>query len=277
MKSAPGRCRRGRNLRSPSPLPHQSPRIPSPYRRQPTRRHPLSWPRAHRCPIRGPSSVSEAIRLTDQVARHPSAGTPATWALLALQHFHFSRLDERIDAEGRIVLLGEQDRSGWGAGAIAEGFRCLERSARGDQLSRYHLEAAIAAEHCRAPSLERTDWARVVGLYDRLQAISRSPVHDLNRAVAVLQASGPEAALEALDALEDRDVLATYYLLHAVEAECHRRAGDGAAAAASLREALRWTRSPQEHALLKARLEAWEAEGRPGADERTPTHGPGLD
>lgn len=209
---------------------------------------------------------AEAIRLTDLLARHPAAGTPTAWALLALQHFHFSRLDERIDAEGRIVLLAEQDRTGWDARAIAAGFRCLAESARGDQLSRYHVEAAIAAEHCRAASVEETDWDRVVELYDRLQAISRSPVHDLNRAVAVLQSRGPEAALEALEAIEDRDVLASYHLLHAVEAECHRQAGDPAASAACLREALRWTRSPHEQGLLQARLAAREAEAAEATD-----------
>ncbi len=197
---------------------------------------------------------NEAIRLTAMLAGHSICATPATWALLALQYFHVSRFDARLDGEGRILLLAKQDRSRWDQKAIGTGFHWLERSARGEHLSVYHLQAAIAAEHCLAVRFEDTNWSRIVEHYDRLLEIEPSPVWRLNRSVAVGQAEGPTAGLRALTAIEDHAVLEDYSLYHAVRGELSRLAGDCATAIACFERGLEATPSLPERALLTEKI-----------------------
>jgi RNA polymerase sigma factor (sigma-70 family) len=165
----------------------------------------------------------EAIRLTSLLAEHPVGDAPETFALLALMHFHRARLAARVDGAGGLLLLEEQDRARWDGDEIRAGVAWLARSARGDRFSRYHAEAGIAAEHCLAPSFAATRWQEIAELYAQLDPVS--PLHTLNRAVAIAEWQGVDAALALLAAIEPPRWLEGSYLWDAVLADLHRRAG----------------------------------------------------
>src|SRR5712664_4176842 len=127
---------------------------------------------------------------------------PEVLGLLALMELQASRATTRTDADGNLVLLADQDRSGWDRARIARGLACLDRAASMSRAGPYQLQAAIAACHARAASWEATDWPRIVGLYARLAAVAPSPVVELNRAAAIGMAEGPAAGLAALDRID---------------------------------------------------------------------------
>ncbi len=132
----------------------------------------------------------EAIRLATLLAEHPVGAVPETFALVALMHFHAARLGARLDATGGLLLLEEQDRSLWDRERIQLGATWLQRAASGESFSRFHAEAGIAAEHCFAPSFAETRWKEIADLYEMLERIAPSPLHTLNRAVAVAEWQG---------------------------------------------------------------------------------------
>jgi RNA polymerase sigma-70 factor, ECF subfamily len=168
--------------------------------------------------------------------------------LLALMLLHHSRRDARVDPEGRLVLLENQDRSLWHRDEIEEGV-ALARAATAGGAGPYALQARIAAEHAG----ERTDWRRIVTLYSLLSQADPSPVIELNRAVAVAMAEGPERGLELIDALEDAR-LERYHLLHAARADLLRRLERRDEAAQAYRRASELTENPAERAFLEGRL-----------------------
>jgi RNA polymerase sigma factor (sigma-70 family) len=167
----------------------------------------------------------EAIRLATLLAGHPVGAVPESFALLALMHLHVARLGSRIDATGGLLLLEEQDRSLWDHERIGLGAEWLERSARGEVFSRWHAEAGIAAEHCFAPAFRDTRWHEIADLYAMLERIAPSPLHTLNRSVAVAEWHGPHAGLAVLEGLAPPAWLAGSYLWDAVLGDLHRRAG----------------------------------------------------
>ncbi len=167
----------------------------------------------------------EAIRLATLLSTHPVGATPETFALLALMHLHAARLAARQDATGGLLLLEEQDRSHWDDVGIALGIQWLARAASGESFTRYHAEAGIAAEHCMAPSFAETRWSEIADLYDMLEHIDPSPLHILNRAVAVAECKGPKVALELIEGVVPPSWLDGHYLWAAVLADLHRRAG----------------------------------------------------
>src|SRR5262249_5087052 len=173
----------------------------------------------------------EAIRLGILLAGHPSGNHPKTHALLALMLLNAARLRARVDADGNLLLLKDQDRSRWDSAMIARGMSHLAHSAAGNELSEYHLQAGIAACHSCAKDYESTDWQRILSLYERLIERDDSPVVALNRAVALANVHGPEAGLKALEPIRKRKELNSYYLLHAVmgEFEAQRNRADIAA------------------------------------------------
>ena len=197
----------------------------------------------------------EAVRLARLLADHPVAGQPEAQALAALLLFHLARLATRTDAAGEIVLLADQDRSRWDGAAIAEGFVRLQKAATGERLSEYHLLAGIAAEHARAATFEDTDWPAILGYYDMLVAVAPSPVHRLNRAVAVAMTHGPDQGLSALEAVSNDEALADYFLLPATRGELLRRLGRHGEAAAAFEEAARLTASAPARRFLARRLD----------------------
>ena len=199
---------------------------------------------------------SEAIRLTMALARHPVGQGPQTAALLALMHLHIARLDARTDPTGGLLLLEEQDRSLWDRKQIAIGFEWLAKSADGEVFSRYHAEAGIAAEHCRAMSFEETRWDRVVRCYALLERDSPSLLHRLNRAVALAEWQGPAAGLDLLQCIEPPSWLAGSHLWAGVLSDLHRRNGDTAAAGRYRRVALAAAPPGAIRELLARRLQA---------------------
>ena len=124
----------------------------------------------------------EARRLARMLVDQSVGDVPAVHALLALMCFHAARFDARVARDGAIVLLEEQDRSAWNWSDVREGMAWLAKSAAGDELTRYHVEAGIAWEHCRASTFADTDWRRIAELYDTLDRIAPSPINALNRA-----------------------------------------------------------------------------------------------
>jgi RNA polymerase sigma-70 factor (ECF subfamily) len=196
----------------------------------------------------------EALRLALLVAAHPATRCPEAHALVALLSLQAARLPARTDAAGEPVLLADQDRSRWDRALVARGFHHLERAAGGAVLTRFHLEAQIAACHAAAPSVAETDWPQVLGAYDALQALTPSPVTQVHRAVAVGMLHGAPAALAALDAIDDAAVPARYAWYHAVRAHWLREAGDAAGAADAYRHALALGGTVPARAFLAARL-----------------------
>ena len=149
----------------------------------------------------------------------------------------------------------------WKWSDVREGMAWLARSAAGDELTRYHVEAGIAWEHCRAPTFADTDWRRIAELYDTLDRIAPSPLYSLNRAVAEAYLHGPQAGLERLAAVLPESVPARYPGWHTVTGELHFRLGRHSAAERAWREALRLTTARADREFLRRRL----AVCRPGA------------
>jgi RNA polymerase sigma-70 factor (ECF subfamily) len=169
--------------------------------------------------------------------------------------FHAARFDARVALDGGVVLFEQQDRSAWNWADVREGMAWLARSAAGGELTRYHVEAGIAWEHCRAATFADTDWRRIADGYDLLDRIAPSPVHALNRAVAEAHLRGPQAGLDRLAAVAAEHVPARYPGWHAVVGELHFRLGRHAAAERAWREALRLTTASADREFLRRRVD----------------------
>jgi RNA polymerase sigma factor (sigma-70 family) len=196
----------------------------------------------------------EAIRLARLLAEHPTVGAIAeTDALLALMHFHASRFDARFDSVGGLLLLKEQDRSKWDRSLIDVGVLYLGRSARGDRLSRYHVEAAIAVEHALAPTFLATNWEEIAALYAKLEQVAPSPLNQLNRAIAIAEWKGAEAGLAVLRAADPPPWLVDFYLWDATWSELYRRTGDTRRALTHVERAIEAAPTHAEKALLDRR------------------------
>ena len=200
----------------------------------------------------------EAMRLTALLREHPAAATPATTALSALMCLHAARLPARIDSSGELVALADQDRSRWDPRLVAEGLALLERSAAGPEVTAYHVEAAIAAAHASARSIEDTDWQAVVALYDRLMEVAPSPVVALNRAIAIAERDGAERGLQELRAIADSGRLARYPFYPAAMGELELRLGNWEGARTCFRAAVGLARNPTERRFLEKRLRLCE-------------------
>ena len=195
---------------------------------------------------------AEAIRLAELVARHPVAGSGAADALVALMLFQAARLPARVDAAGELSTLAEQDRSLWNRAMIRSALRHLDRSRRGDIVTPYHLEAAIASYHATSADFESTDWESVIDLYDNLLAIKPSPVVALNRAVAVAMVNGPQAGITAIEQIASHNSLRDYLPLATALGELCLRAGDRALAAEHFKRALSLPgTAPEKRFLLR--------------------------
>lgn len=176
--------------------------------------------------------------------------------LLALMLITQARRDGRLDDDGRLVLLQDQDRTRWDRDLVAEGDALVVQAVRGRQPGRFALQAAIAALHGQAPSWEETDWAQILGLYNLLVIVWPSPVVELNRAVAVSMVSGPAAGLEELRGIEDGGRLASYHYLPATKADLLRRLGRADEARVAYAEALALVTNAAERDFLEHRLAA---------------------
>lgn len=196
----------------------------------------------------------EAIRLARLVTEHPVASSPPAHALLALMLLQAARLPARVDSTGELATLAEQDRRLWNRAMIADGMRALDRSASGDTITAYHVEAAIAACHSAADDFDSTDWERVVELYDELLTIKPTPVVALNRAVALAMTQGPAAGIAAVELIAAHNSLRDFLPLAATLGELHFRNGDRSQAAAYFKRALELPGSAPEKRFLLRRL-----------------------
>ncbi|HTW84576.1 MAG TPA: sigma-70 family RNA polymerase sigma factor [Candidatus Sulfotelmatobacter sp.] len=218
----------------------------------------LIYNEGHSAPARARSPHAslclEAVRLAALLAQlMPSE--PEVLGLQALLLLTDARRGARVDAAGEVVLLDDQDRARWDRGAILHGLAVLTRALRAGAPGPYQLQAAIAAEHARAPSAADTDWRAIVTWYDMLRAQSDSPVVALNRAVAIGMARGPADGLALLDELAADERLAQYHLLHASRAAFLTRLDREREARAAYERALAFARSPADRRFLEQRLQ----------------------
>ncbi|MFQ5649110.1 MAG: DUF6596 domain-containing protein, partial [bacterium] len=203
---------------------------------------------------------NEAIRLATLLAEHRVGKTPETFALMALMHLHAARMTARQNVSGGLLLLEEQDRELWDRQGIQVGLEWLAKSAQGERFSRYHAEAAIAAEHCLAPSFQETRWDKVVGCYELLERVAPSALHKLNRAVAVAEWHGPAAGLAVLEGFDPPTWLAGSYLWAEVLADLHRRCGTPQTAKRYRDVACKSAPTPAVKELLQRRLRTGSAD-----------------
>jgi RNA polymerase sigma factor (sigma-70 family) len=198
----------------------------------------------------------EAMRLATLILEHPLGATPSSYALSALMCLNKARLPARLDASGKLNSLFEQDRSLWDQKLVGEGLRLLDLSATGSELSEYHVEAAIASIHATAPSMQATNWAEIVSLYDALMTIRPTPIIALNRAIAVGQRNGPESGLTELLAIADSERLSKYPFYHAAFAEFELQSGRPLVARERFSTALEFSRNPMERQFFSQRIDA---------------------
>ncbi len=194
---------------------------------------------------------AEAIRLGRLLAEL-MPDEPEVMGLLALMLLVESRRAARTTPDGALVLLADQDRGLWDRGLVAEGQAIVRECLRRNQPGPYQIQAAINAVHSDAPAAVATDWWQVLQLYDQLQSLAPSPVVALNRAVAVAEVEGPDAALTLVDGLD----LEGYHLFHAIRADLLRRLGRGGEAAVAYEAAIARTENAAERDFLQRKLEA---------------------
>ena len=203
-----------------------------------------------------PELCNEALRLGRLLAGL-APDEPEVHGLVALMEIQASRAGARTTPTGEPVLLLEQDRRLWNQAQITRGLAALDRaSAQRGARGPYALQAAIAACHARARSIEETDWSRIAALYEALAELAPSPVVELNRAVAVSRAYGPAAGLELVDALTDVPALKAYHLLPSVRGDLLEQLGRRPEARAEFERAAAMTRNDRERALLLDRAAA---------------------
>jgi len=193
----------------------------------------------------------EALRLGHLIATS-SIAVPRVDALMALMALQAARLPARTDEAGDLILLEDQDRSQWDRQLIAVGFHHFGRSIAGGEVSEYHVQAAIAAMHARAPNRDAVDWPVILDLYDQLFAMNASPVVALNRAVALARVRGAAEALGSIEALK----LPGYYLLLAVRGHLFLDLGRYGEAVACFNEALNCRCSEPERRFLRRKIDA---------------------
>ncbi len=196
---------------------------------------------------------SEAIRL-GRVLTGLMPDEPEALGLLALMLLHDARRDARVGYDGELVLLEDQDRSKWDRAMIDEGGEVLERAMRMRRPGPYQLQAAIAAVHDAALTDGRTDWRQIAALYGSLALATRSPVVELNRAVAIAMADGPAVGLALVEQITESGTLDQYPYLHAARADLLRRLGRADEAVVAYRRALELTSNEKEQGFLDRRI-----------------------
>lgn len=203
--------------------------------------------------IRG-DVCEEAARLCHLLTQHRHCSTRTTLALLSLMLFHASRFESRVDNEGNLVLLEEQDRSLWDKAMIGQALGFVARAHEYGATSVYHLEATIAMQHCVAESFQATNWSAIIAAYDGLIEVRDSAIYRLNRAIAIAQRDGPLAGLEIVEAIRSDPMLQRSHLAEATLGELHRMQGNLPAAEQHFLLAIDKASSQQDKALLRRRV-----------------------
>lgn len=198
--------------------------------------------------------IEEAVMLCRLLAVNHYTQLPETYALMALMYFHSARSESRLTAEGEIILLPHQERSKWNLELIELGNKYMNMAAFGNDISTYHIEAAIAFEHCSAKNFDETNWQRISELYELLLKISPSPIIEVNRAVAVLQLDGASAALKAIENISNKRKVESYYLYHSLLGEIYLQLNRIAKAKSHFKTAIQQTHSQTEKNLLQNKM-----------------------
>jgi RNA polymerase sigma-70 factor (ECF subfamily) len=201
-----------------------------------------------------PALCADALRLAELLLSASAAPPRTAQALAALFCFDAARLSTRLDDDGVIVPLADQDRSRWDRSLLERGVWHLGESAGGDRWTRWHLEAGIAFEHTSAPSVAETNWGRIVAYYDALLALSPGPVVALNRGLALAELRGLDAGREALAPLADDPKMARYSFFWAALADVERRAGRSGEARTLYLRAMSLAKSRAERLSYERRL-----------------------
>jgi RNA polymerase sigma factor (sigma-70 family) len=200
---------------------------------------------------------AEAMRLCKLLEEHRVGNAPSTFALLSLMCFQASRFDSRIGDDNSIILLEQQDRNKWDKELIRMGYYYLDQSSAGDHLSIYHIESAIAAEHCLSPDFQSTNWKSLLKLYDCLLEQKPVPVVQLSRAIVLAQLDDLPAAIDiVLDIPGIDDLLKHHHLYSAALGELYAKAGNAAEARRHLEAAYRLTPSLAEKKLFREKIAA---------------------
>ncbi|WP_299437581.1 sigma-70 family RNA polymerase sigma factor [uncultured Aquimarina sp.] len=198
--------------------------------------------------------LSQALWLCKSLLDNERTQLPEVYALMALMLFHTARIDSRISDQGELILLSDQDRNLWNKELIAKGSNYLNQSAFGESLSTYHLEAAIAYQHCTASSYATTNWKEILNYYDLLLTIDNDPIVFLNRSLVILELNGPEEVLKTIQKIKNHKIMSTYYLYHAILGEIHERLMLPNKAVEYYQQAIELTQSKLEQSLLRKKI-----------------------
>lgn len=196
--------------------------------------------------------TEEAIRLCRIVLEY--VADPESMGLMALMLLHESRRDTRVDANGDIVLLEDQNRNLWDRSKILEGTFWLNKALQCKQIGPFQIQAMISACHAHAESSEATDWRRIVQLYEWLDFMQSNPIIKLNKAVAVAMVEGPEAGIQLIDALLAANELQRYHLIHAAKGDLHRRKSEWQKALDSYQTAFALVEQAVEKRFIQTRI-----------------------
>lgn len=198
--------------------------------------------------------IQEAMRLCELICRSNKIKHYGAHALMAQICFTASRNDARLDGDGNILLMKEQDRTKWNQALIAKGLQYLGACAATEEINKYHLEAVIAYEHIAAADYASTNWKNILHYYDVLLRINPSPVVELNRAIVIGELQGPAACIAAIHSISQISSLKKYYLLPATLGEMHRQLKDHETANKYFEEAIGLTQSLSEKKLLQQKI-----------------------
>jgi len=199
----------------------------------------------------------EAIRLAQMLAGSSAISRKGNvYALLALMFLNASRFRARQDKDGNLLTMAEQDRSLWDRQFMGSGFYYLQQSMQNNELSMYHILAAISANYCAAQDYASTDWNTILSLYNNLLEFDRSPLILLNRAIALAKVDGPEKGLSELEQIENNPALKFYHLFYSTRAEFYIQLNDFSHAVSSLEKAMELAPLQAERDLLKKKLDA---------------------
>lgn len=202
--------------------------------------------------------VEEALRLALLLTENTQTALPQVFALLALICFHTSRFKSRVDEQSNLLTLKYQNRTLWDAALIQRGVFFLQKSSQGQTVSRYHIEAVIAYEHCIAPSYEATNWQKILTMYDWLYQLENDPIVALNRSVVITEIHGARAGIKAIEQIPNLSLLKKFYLLPAILGELYARLGERQTAQKYWAEALSLTNSKAEKAFLEKKIQGVE-------------------
>ncbi len=198
--------------------------------------------------------IEDAMLLCKLLTENQHTQLPEVFALMALMCFHTARSESRLTTDGEIILLPYQDRSKWNFDLIYSGSEYMNKAAFGNELSSYHIEAAIAFEHCKADNFSKTNWKKILELYEWLCDISPSPISELNKTVAVMMVHGADKALHSLENIPDKKKLESFYLYHSLLGEINSRLDQSVEAKINFENAIKLTKSETEKKMLQEKI-----------------------